>query len=254
MLRLIIFFSFMVGSAGASERLVSAVPALTEMVYRLEAGDQLVGVSDYCKFPQSTSALKKIGSPFTPHIETIIKLRPTLVLTQKLQDRSFVKKLKQLKISVVEFKIDSYEDVIAAIKKLGKVLKKSSQKIVSDILSAQKALEGLKKSGRFLVIINSEMMSKSAASFMGAGRGTYLSDVIQKSGLRNWFSKVKGYKEIGREKLFVDPPEYIFVFNKKIKENLESSKSKVILLNPDWALIPGPRVSEMMKELVLKLH
>lgn len=65
--------------AAGPARLVSLSPALTETVLALGAGQQLVGVSDFCELPPGQS-LPRVGSALTPNHEAIAALQPTLIL------------------------------------------------------------------------------------------------------------------------------------------------------------------------------
>src|SRR6478736_5863794 len=51
--------------AGAA-RVVSLAPAITETLFAIGAGDQVVGVSNYCHFPKDVERLPRTGSAITP--------------------------------------------------------------------------------------------------------------------------------------------------------------------------------------------
>ena len=44
----------------APERIVSLVPSLTELLFSLEVGERIVGVSDYCLFPEAEVAVRRM--------------------------------------------------------------------------------------------------------------------------------------------------------------------------------------------------
>lgn len=67
-------------SAGASRRLVSLSPAITETLLALNAGEQLVAVSNFCSLPPG-AGLPRVGSSLTPSYEAIAGLRPSLILS-----------------------------------------------------------------------------------------------------------------------------------------------------------------------------
>jgi iron complex transport system substrate-binding protein len=62
---------------------VSLAPSITETLYFIGAGSNLVGVSDYCDFPAEARRLPRVGSGITPHYEPIARLAPTLILTER---------------------------------------------------------------------------------------------------------------------------------------------------------------------------
>src|ERR1700736_2811991 len=61
-------------------RIVSLAPSVTETLFALGAGDEVVGVSQYCDFPPAVRKLPRVGSFITPEIEAIVALRPSLVI------------------------------------------------------------------------------------------------------------------------------------------------------------------------------
>ncbi|HEU5254651.1 MAG TPA: helical backbone metal receptor [Vicinamibacterales bacterium] len=61
-------------------RIVSLVPNVTEMLFAVGAGPQLVGVSSYDDFPPETKALPRVGALLDPDTERILSLRPDLVI------------------------------------------------------------------------------------------------------------------------------------------------------------------------------
>ena len=76
-------------------RIVSLVPSITESVFDLGAGDRLVGISDYCRPPQSEEdRLQRVGGTKSPDVEAILHLDPDLVLAnQEENDRQAVETL-----------------------------------------------------------------------------------------------------------------------------------------------------------------
>jgi len=65
----------------APERIVSHVPGITEILFALGLEEKVVGVSEYCDYPEAAKAKPKVGGFFNPSIENIVALNPDLVLT-----------------------------------------------------------------------------------------------------------------------------------------------------------------------------
>lgn len=59
---------------------MSLAPSITETLFAIGAGSEVVGVSSYDDYPEQASALPKVGSFLTPNIEQIAALRPTLII------------------------------------------------------------------------------------------------------------------------------------------------------------------------------
>src|SRR5262249_56294031 len=67
----------------APQRIISVAPSITEMLFALGLGDQVVGVTTYCKYPEAAKAKPKIGGYTTPSLERILALRPDQVIMMK---------------------------------------------------------------------------------------------------------------------------------------------------------------------------
>lgn len=69
-------------------RVVSLVPSLTESLFDLDLGDRLIGITENCVRPVNrVHFLPKVGGTKNPHIDTIIGLRPDLVLLNDEENR-----------------------------------------------------------------------------------------------------------------------------------------------------------------------
>ena len=64
----------------APRRIVSLVPALTELLFAVGAGPQVVAVSSYDEFPPEVKALPKVGALLDPDTERILAMRPEMVI------------------------------------------------------------------------------------------------------------------------------------------------------------------------------
>jgi iron complex transport system substrate-binding protein len=68
-------------------RIVSLAPSITEILFALGAGPEVVGVSNYCDYPAEVRRLPRVGSFVTPNLEAIAALRPTLVIGLDVSSR-----------------------------------------------------------------------------------------------------------------------------------------------------------------------
>src|SRR5262245_24707828 len=65
----------------APKRIVSLVPNVTEILFAIGAGPQVVAVSNYDVEPPEVRSLPTVGALLDPDTEKIISLRPDLVIT-----------------------------------------------------------------------------------------------------------------------------------------------------------------------------
>src|ERR1700686_2242783 len=66
-------------------RVVSLIPAVTEMLFAMGAGSDVIGVSSFDRFPAEVSSRPKVGGLLDPDTERILTLRPTLVVIYETQ-------------------------------------------------------------------------------------------------------------------------------------------------------------------------
>ena len=70
-------------AAAKEQRLISLKPNITEIVFALGAGDELVGVTTFCDTPEAAKRLPKVADYTQPFAESIVAARPSLILTSK---------------------------------------------------------------------------------------------------------------------------------------------------------------------------
>src|SRR5689334_23079642 len=99
----------------APHRIVSTAPAITEILFALGAGDQVVGDTTYCNYPEAAKTKAKIGGFSTPSVELILALNPDLVfMMDKTSD--IAERLRQSRrIDVVTVKTESVDGVYRSI-------------------------------------------------------------------------------------------------------------------------------------------
>jgi iron complex transport system substrate-binding protein len=66
--------------AQAPQRIVSLLPSLTETVCALGQCHKLVGLDRYSNWPESVKSVARVGGGLDPNIESIVALKPDLVL------------------------------------------------------------------------------------------------------------------------------------------------------------------------------
>jgi iron complex transport system substrate-binding protein len=107
-----------VAQASAPQRIVSLVPATTEMLFAMSAGGRVIGVGTYDHFPPAVEGLPRLGGLLDPNVEQLIALRPDLVVVYDSQTE-LRQQLGRSRIPVWTYSIGSLSDVTAAIRSLG---------------------------------------------------------------------------------------------------------------------------------------
>jgi cobalamin transport system substrate-binding protein len=104
----------------APRRVVSLVPSVTETLFAIGAQDVLVGVTDFCDYPPAARAKRSVGGMLSPSLETLITLKPDLVVatTAGNREETFLE-LERLKIPVYLVNPTSLADVFDLANRLG---------------------------------------------------------------------------------------------------------------------------------------
>ncbi|HPQ41299.1 MAG TPA: helical backbone metal receptor, partial [bacterium] len=243
-------------------RIVSMAPNLTEIVWALGAGDRIVGVSDFDRWPPEVQQLPRVGGYFNPDQEAIIRLEPDCVLM--LAARSDIgRKIESLGIPVRSYSCESLADVYTVISELGDFLGEETR--ANHLIASMRAdLSKLHSTHTSPppVLICIGMTTGTLQNLYVAGGGSYLSDVLEILGYRNVFRDVEqAYFPVSKETLIAARPEVILdivagqeLTEDRIRDHRETWRllpslpavrtDTIIILNQDFLLIPGPRIVE----------
>jgi len=104
--------------AGPARRIVSLVPAVTQMLFAIGAGGAVVGVSSYDREPPAVESLPRVGALLDPDLERILTLRPDLVVTYGSQSE-LRQQLARSGIAAFPYSHGGLADVSSTIELLG---------------------------------------------------------------------------------------------------------------------------------------
>jgi iron complex transport system substrate-binding protein len=109
-------------------RIVSLAPSVTETLYALGLGDRVVGRTDYCDFPPEVRLKPSVGNPIHPNLETIVSLRPDLVIaTPELNKIEVADQLARFHVPLYGVHARSLDDVLRSLEDLGALAGVSTQ-------------------------------------------------------------------------------------------------------------------------------
>ncbi len=100
-------------------RIVSLVPALTEMLFAIGAGPQVAAVSSFDQHPPEVTALPRVGALLDPDVERILSLRADLVVIYGSQT-DLREQMRRAGVAVFDYRHGGLADVTATIRALGR--------------------------------------------------------------------------------------------------------------------------------------
>lgn len=159
-------------------RIVSLAPSVTETLFALGAGPEVVGVSQYCDYPPQALDLPRVGSFLTPNLEAIIALRPTLIVGLELSsDVRQIRALNSMGYPVLLVSDDSLDQIETSIEKVGARIDRDAEarrlvaRIQSQIAAVQNRLANVKPL-RALMLVGHQPI-------VAVGPGTYLDQLMR---------------------------------------------------------------------------
>ncbi len=106
--------------AETPRRIISLAPNVTEILYDLGLGEQVIAVSSYCNYPPAVKKKPKIGGMSNPSLETIIAMKPDMVvLTDDGNPREIEQRLRKLGIRTYVFRAKRLDDLPREIRDPG---------------------------------------------------------------------------------------------------------------------------------------
>jgi iron complex transport system substrate-binding protein len=159
-------------------RIVSLAPSVTETLFALGAGPEVVGVSEYCDYPPQVRGLPRVGSFLTPNLEAIIALRPTLIVGLELSsDVRQIRALNSMGYPVLLVGDDSLREIENSIETVGARISREAEarrivaRIESQIAAVRNRLANAKVR-RVLMLVGHQPI-------VAVGAGTYLDQLIR---------------------------------------------------------------------------
>ncbi len=194
-------------------RIVSVAPATTEILFALGSGSELVGVSQFCNYPQEARNIEKVGTFSQPDIEKIISLRPDIVFCTGLEQAPAITTFRQLGLKVYVSDPKNFEDLYNSIIEISSLIGKTENgkalvdKMKREIDRIGRIAESNIGSSRPRVFI--EFWH---APIMTAGRGSFIDEMIERAGGVNIAKdSKKPYTYYSQEQVFYHDPEYIIL-------------------------------------------
>ncbi len=221
--------------------IVSLAPSLTEMIFAIGAGNQLVGRTSACDWPAAAAKVPVVGAFGRPSLEMLASIHPDLVVDVDLADEEMGKKISTLGIQRESITCKSPDDIPATLRKLGK-LTGHTREADSLALSLSKGLAMFKETAQNLKSKKSVYLEIWNDPFWTGGKGSYTSALIAYAGGRNIGDVVnKDYFEISQEWVIEKSPDVIACMYMAKK----SSAVDNVMNRPGWSTISAVRHSQV---------
>ncbi len=246
------------------KRIISLAPSNTEILFAVGAGDQVVGVTDFCNYPEGALNKEKVGGFSNPNVEKIISLKPDFVFGARGNPKDLLLRLSDMGIKTLAFDPRSIEDVFSLIELIGDItdhpdkasellfrLKEKRKKIDDEV-------KRFEKKKVYLEIWNNPYMS--------VGKDTFVGKLIEEAGGINIAEDAKGdWPMLSQEYIIKENPQIIIlgymgadpgeVTKRPGWKNIDAVKNeRIYTIDPDIIFRPGPRIIDGLYELFRFIH
>lgn len=260
--------------AAAPRRIVSLVPATTEMLFDMGAGSRVIGVGSYDRFPPDVERLPRLGGLLDPNIEQLIALRPDLVIVYDTQVE-LRRQLERARIPMWGYSTTTLADVTTTVRALADRIGMSragaaaAGRIETQLKSVQARIAGRPKP-RTLLVFGRE--SGSLRGINASGGYGFLHDLLELAGGTDVLADVKrAAVPMSSEMVLARSPEAIVELHygeawapgrtdieRRAWFTLASvpavRTNRIYLLSGDEFVVPGPRVTLAAERLARALH
>jgi iron complex transport system substrate-binding protein len=273
----VIFLSIFVSFVFAFQtptRIVSLVPAVTEMLFAIGAGPQLVAVSTYDQDPPEVRTLPRVGALLDPDVERILSMKPDLVVTYGSQT-DLQQQLQRAAIAAFDYRHGRLADITNTMRRLGAVTghpreaEERAGRLEREIAAVRTRAAALAKPRTLLVFGRERGALRNI--YVSGGSG-FLHDMLDAAGGTNVFADVaRESVQATTELILARAPEVILeVRSADILTAEEAAREvaswaplasvpavrnrRVIVFTGQGLTVPGPRVATVLERMFRALH
>jgi iron complex transport system substrate-binding protein len=217
--------------AAPARRVVSLIPASTELLFAIGADSAVVGRTSYCDYPAEAKAVPDLGDGIKPNIEAVIAKRPDLVvLYNSGQNAAVAGRLGELGIAALRVNTDALSSVPRVARILGKLTghEKAADSVAAVFDTALTSATEPRAARRPKVLL---LVWEQPP--MTIGRGSFLSELVERAGGENLFADVASSSGVvSIEAVAARDPDLIFT----TVEGPSAFASR-----PEWQVVPAVR-------------
>ena len=253
------------------ERIVSLSPANTEILFALGLGDRIVGVTEYCTYPEAALSKDKIGGFSTINTEKIAVLNPDLLVAADGNSEETIAHLRELGYTIITVNADTIDTTLADIRLIGKAagVESAAEELVSSMKADLAEIAEKTKGAEKPTILHCMWTDPLWVS----GSGTFQDEMISAAGGVNAAAAEGGWVALTMEKFLTMNPDIIVVDsgdgmgvgtddalkNFFLKDSRMQSLSavqneRVYVVNADIIDRGGPRIVEGVEALAEIAH
>ncbi len=214
-------------------RVVCLVPSITDTVFALGSGDDVVAVSDYTTYPPAALKKPSIGTLIKPSIETILSFHPDLVLGTSIPGATETAAQLQ-NVGVPVYLVDPHglSGILRSVGSVGEALNRVPEAAalnasLSKRIEAVRARSAGKPAPRVLVPVWYDPI-------ITIGKKAFISEIVETAGAKSVTDDLlPDWPEVSMETVVTRAPEALVL--------IRGGKLSVEMLRkqPGWSSLPA---------------
>jgi iron complex transport system substrate-binding protein len=259
--------------AKAPARVISLVPAVTEMLFAIGAGNRVAAVSSFDRFPPEVATLPRVGALLDPDVERILSLRPDLVIVYGSQ-KDLITQLARARIPIFRYAHAGLGDVTDTLRDLGRRVGAAERatRLATEIESRIATVRAQAKDRphpRTLIVFGRDAFALRGI-YASGGIG-FIHDMVTAAGGENVFADIRQESvQATTELLIARRPAVILELRADPIDRVTEAREirvwsalasipavrdrRVHIIGDARTVIPGPRVAEGVELLFRAIH
>jgi iron complex transport system substrate-binding protein len=255
------------------KRIISLIPAVTEMLFAIGAGPQVAAVSSFDTYPPEVAKLPHVGALLDPDLERILSLHPDLVVVFATQT-NVREQLERAKIPVFVYRHAALPDILTTIRDIGTRVGREEAAAglargIDDRIKAVRTRVAGRPRPRTLIVFDREKLA--LRGIYASGGFGFIHDMVDAAGGANVFGDVKQQAvQATTELILAHRPEVILELRAdplapaargreiavwSTLSSLPAVRSgRVYFLDQQKTVVPGPRVAEAIELFARTIH
>lgn len=258
--------------AAPAQRIVTLAPSLTEFVFAVGAGEQLVGRDELSDFPAEAADIVSIGSAYGGlNTEVVLALEPDLVLAAEINTPEQVNELEGLGLTVYYLaNVLTYEDLYGHVQLFGKITghEEEAATLADSLKMRVEAVNSAVANVTEKPTVFYEIDGSDPSKPWTTGPGTFMDTMISMAGGENIGGVLSDpFVQISAEEIVAQDPDIILLGDTLYGVTIESiaertgwanltavKEGKIFAFDDNLASRPGPRMVDGLEQLVKVLH
>jgi iron complex transport system substrate-binding protein len=255
-----------------AHRVVSIIPATTEMMFAMGAGDRLVAVGSYDRFPPDVDKLPRVGALLDPNVERILALKPDLVILYGTQT-DLRTQLERAHVPFYPYVHRGLPDIAQTIRSLGaRVGVEAAANALAERIERQLAdvRARVAKSARPKTLLVFGREPGTLKNIEASGGVGFLHDMLETAGGLDALADARQQSvTMSTELVLARAPEVIIELRYARGDTTTASdlrawdalpsvpavkNHKLFMLQGEEFVVPGPRVALATERLARTLH